>query len=315
MTIKSCFVMDPLASINPAKDTSLAIMLAAQKRNYLIYHCQPQDIYYQDGKVFAKLTQIKVKDDPQQCFEVQSTQTLCLHELDVIFMRKDPPVNMQYIYTTNLLSLVEAQGTLLVNRAESLRNVNEKLATLLFPQCCPPMLISSNKANLLAFIAEHQDVILKPLDSMGGKGIFRLQQHDDNTHVTLETLTQDGSLPIMAQKFIPEVRQGDKRILLIDGKPIPYALARIPPKDDIRANLAVGGEAKGVELTPRDYWICEQIAPTLQQLGLIFVGIDVIGDYLTEVNVTSPTCVRELDKLYHLDIAGQLLDYLEAHYG
>ena len=226
-------------------------------------------------------------------------------------MRKDPPIDTEYLYSTQMLALAEAAGTLVVNRSSALREANEKLASTWFPQCAPPTLVTRNQTQLREFLAEQADVIIKPLDAMGGASIFRVRAADPNAGVIFETLTEHGSRYAMAQRFIPEISAGDKRILLVDGEPVPYALARVPAKGETRGNLAVGGTGVGVELSERDYWICEQVAPRLKAMGLMFVGLDVIGDYLTEVNVTSPTCIRELDKLYGLDIAGQLMDAIE----
>jgi len=219
---------------------------------------------------------------------------------------------MDYIYTTYLLELAESAGVFVVNEPQSLRDANEKLYTAWFPQCAPPTLVTSQAELIRSFLAEHSDIILKPLDTMGGASIFRVQQDDLNTGVIIETLTGYGQRPVMAQRFIPEIRDGDKRILLIDGEPVPYALARIPAKGETRANLAVGGRGVGVALSERDYWICEQVAPRLKEKGLLFVGLDVIGDYLTEINVTSPTCIRELDEQYDLDIGSQLMASIES---
>ncbi|HEX9803589.1 MAG TPA: glutathione synthase, partial [Gammaproteobacteria bacterium] len=226
---------------------------------------------------------------------------------DVVLMRKDPPFDMEYIYATYLLEQAERKGTLVVNRPQSLRDANEKVFTANFPQCTPPTLITRRAEAIRDFLQQHRDVILKPLEGMGGASIFKVSSGDPNTSVIIETLTGHGSRYAMAQRFIPEIAAGDKRVLLIDGEPVPYALARIPAEGELRGNLAAGGHGVGIPLTGRDYWICEQVAPTLREKGLIFVGLDIIGDYLTEINVTSPTCIRELDKQYGLDIGGQLM--------
>ncbi|MGD8785773.1 MAG: glutathione synthase, partial [Thioalkalispiraceae bacterium] len=234
-----------------------------------------------------------------------------LAELDVILMRKDPPFNMDYIYSTYLLEAAEQQGTLIVNKPASLRDCNEKLYTLQFPDCIPPTTVSSSANQLKKFIEQQQDTILKPLDGMGGESIFRVKHDDANLNVIIETLTYKGRRMIMAQRFIPEIVQGDKRILLINGEPVPYALARIPGKGETRGNLAVGGRGEGIELSERDRWICQQVGPRLREIGLLFVGLDVIGDYLTEINVTSPTCIRELDTIFELNISATLMDCIE----
>ena len=313
MTIKLGVLMDPIGSINFKKDSTLAMLLAASERGYELYYMEQADLLVMDNRAHARLAPLIVRADANNWFELGEAQVRPLTELDVILMRKDPPFDMDYIYSTYLLELAEKEGVLVVNRAQSLRDANEKLYTLQFPQCTPPTLISCNKQQLKDFAAQQGDLILKPLDGMGGASIFRVKSDDANINVIIETLTHYGKRLIMAQRFIPEISAGDKRILLIDGEPVPYALARIPSKGETRANLATGGEGVGVELSKRDIWICEQVAPVLRDKGLLFVGIDVIGDYLTEINVTSPTCIRELDRFYDLNISAQLLDRLEVH--
>jgi glutathione synthase len=306
------FIMDPIESIKSYKDTTFAMMLAAQKKHWEIHYIQPDALFIKDNKVFAETHTLQVYDNQTPHFSVQKTEILVLSQLSIILMRKDPPFNMNYIYTTYLLDLVEQQGCLVVNKPQSLRDANEKLFTTQFPQCCPPTLISSQITQIIEFLRQQQDIIVKPLDGMGGASIFRIQQNDPNVNVILETLTKNNSCLIMAQRYIPEiVTGGDKRIILINGDPIDYALARIPAAGETRANLATGGTGKGVPLTERDRWICGQIKSTLIEKQLIFVGIDVIGDYLTEINVTSPTCTRELDTIYNLDISGKLMEELE----
>jgi glutathione synthase len=293
------------------KDSTLAMLLAAQRKSWKLYYICPGDIALDNGAIHAQVYALKVTDDTLRWFEIGPPKNINLGSLDIILMRKDPPFNMEYIYTTYLLEKAMADGLLVVNRPDSLRDVNEKFFTSWFPQCCPPTLVSRNAEHFLTFLSEHQRIIVKPLDGMGGASIFRIEQGDPNTNVILETLLGHGNYTAMAQRFLPEYTAGDKRILLIDGKPIDYALARIPAKGEGRANLAAGATSKGIALTERDRWICAQVGPELKRKGLIFVGLDVIGDYLTEINVTSPTCIRELDKLYNLDIAGQLMDCLE----
>lgn len=303
--------MDPIGSINFKKDSTLAMLLEAQQRGYQLFYIEQDDLLLSDQQVYAHTNRLTVANDPAKWFELEEQITVDMSTLDVILMRKDPPFDMNYIFTTYLLELAEAQGTLIVNKPQSLRDANEKLYTAWFPQCTVATVVSSQTQTLRSFIAEQKDVILKPLDSMGGSSIFHVKQGDANTNVIIETLTLNNTKPIMAQRFIPEITQGDKRILLIDGKPIPYALARIPSATDHRANLATGGTGKGIELSERDHWICEQVAPTLKEKGLIFVGIDIIGDYLTEVNVTSPTCIRELDEQFNINISARLMDCIE----
>lgn len=301
-------VMDPIGAINYHKDSTLAMLLAAQARGWQLFYMEMNDLAMRDGVAQASMRPLTVFADAGHWYELGEPQQAPLHHLDTILMRKDPPFDMEYIYATYLLEQAERCGTLVVNRPQSLRDANEKVFTARFPQCTPPTLISRQAALLRAFIAEHDEVILKPLEGMGGASIFKVSRNDPNTSVIIETLTTHGSRYAMAQRFIPEISAGDKRILLIDGEPVPFALARVPAKGELRGNLAAGGHGIGVELSARDRWICEQVAPTLRDMGLIFVGIDVIGDYLTEVNVTSPTCIRELDKQYSLDIGGQLME-------
>ncbi|MCV6639166.1 glutathione synthase [Candidatus Albibeggiatoa sp. nov. NOAA] len=309
--IKLGVVMDSIAQIKVQKDSSFAMLLAAQARGWQLYYMELSDLFLHDGQASAKMQQVEVTDDPDNWYQLSNETVQPLHELDVILMRKDPPFNLEYIVATYLLEQAEKHGTLIVNKPQSLRDANEKLYTAWFPQCCPPNLVTNQAQHIRDFLNQHQDIILKPLDGMGGASIFRVKQDDVNISVIIETLTNHGQRFIMAQRFIPEITQGDKRILLIEGKPVPYALARIPAKGETRGNLAAGGRGEGIALSERDYWICEQVGDTLREKGLIFVGLDVIGDYLTEINVTSPTCIRELDRQFNLDIAGQLMDAIE----
>jgi len=310
--IKIAILMDPITTIKPAKDTSLAMMLAAQARGWELWYLQQADLSLVHGQVMAQLTPVRVFDDSSHWFELGETEYRPLAEMDALLMRKDPPFDMEYIYTTYLLEQAEHEGLLVVNRPQSLRDANEKLYTAWFPQCTPPTLVSRQAERFKAFLIEHGDIILKPLEGMGGTSIFRVTHADPNINVIIETLTENGHKYAMAQRFIPEIREGDKRIILIDGEPVPYALARIPAKGETRGNLAAGGTGVGRELTERDHWICQQVGPTLRDKGLIFVGLDVIGDYLTEINVTSPTGVRELDRHFNLNICEQLMTRLEA---
>lgn len=311
MPIKLGVIMDPIENIHFAKDSTLAMLLAAQARGWEIHYMQMSDLFAQEGQVFATTNTLKVFNDPAHYFEKSSPQTLNLAKLDVILMRVDPPVEQMYWYTTLLLDLVEKQGVLIVNKPSGLRDVNEKLFINWFAKYCPPTLVSASADHILDFINTHKQVILKPLHGMGGASIFKINKDDLNTHVVIETLTQYGKRFCCVQRFIPEITQGDKRILMINGEPIPYALARIPKADDFRGNLAAGASNEGRELTARDREICANIGPVLKEKGLLFVGVDVIGDYVTEINVTSPTCIRELDKCYNISIADQLLDVIE----
>lgn len=311
MTIKLGVVMDPISAINPKKDSTLVMLLEAQRRHWQIHYMEPNDLFLKDGNVFGRMRTLRVHDDLSHWHDFMDEQTLPLGQLDVVLMRKDPPVGMEYIYLTYLLELAEQTGTFVVNKAQSLRDVNEKMFISWFPQCCPPTLVTSDHARIKDFLGEYGDIICKPLAEMGGASVFRIKQDDPNLNVILETLTHHGKQKIMSQRFIPEVFQGDKRILLVNGKPFPHALARIPAPGETRANLATGGTGVGMNLTPRDHWICEQVGPTLKAKGLLFVGLDVIGDYLTEINVTSPTCIRELDKIYKANICESLFDAIE----
>jgi glutathione synthase len=304
-------VMDPIDKIKVSKDSSFAMLLAAQARGWTLWYMELNDLWLCDGHANAFMRQLQVRDDPKNWFTLGTSQTAPLDTLSVILMRKDPPFDLEYIVATYLLEQTEAAGTLVVNKPQSLRDANEKLYTAWFPQCCAPSRVTRRASCLQDFLQEHGEIILKPLDGMGGKSIFRLAQGDVNTSVIIETITQHEQRFVMAQRYLPEIAQGDKRILLVDGEPIPYALARIPAPGEFRGNLAAGGRGEGVPLSERDKWICAQVGPVLREKGLLFVGLDVIGHYLTEINVTSPTCIRELDKLYGLDIGGQLMSVIE----
>lgn len=313
MTVRLGVVMDPIASIHPRKDSTLAMLLEAQHRGWQLWYFTQNDLFLRDGRAYGRGRELAVHDDADRWFELNSgPHPSLLSELDVILMRKDPPFNMEYVYTTYILERAEADGVLVVNKPQSLRDANEKMYTAWFPQCCPPTLVSRDRDQLRSFLHEHQDIILKPLDGMGGASVFRLRSGDPNISVIIETLTHRQQRYIMAQRYIPEISAGDKRILMVDGEPVSYALARIPAKGETRGNLAAGGQGVGVPLTERDRWICGQVADTLRRKGLLFVGLDVIGDFLTEINVTSPTCIRELDRLYGLNIAGRLMDVITA---
>jgi glutathione synthase len=303
-------IMDPIHGIKVQKDSTFAMLLAAQRRKWKLLYMEIPDLYLRDDQPCASMRELSVRDDRHDWFTLAQAQAMPLQQLDIILMRKDPPFNMEYIYTTHLLDLAEQSGVLVVNRPASLRDANEKLFISHFPECAPPTLVTRNAGLIKAFLEEHREIILKPLEGMGGQSIFRTHTTDHNTNVIIESLTAHGSRFAMAQKYLPEIRDGDKRILMIDGEPVDYALARIPMPGEHRGNLAAGGTGKGVVLSARDRWICERVGPVLRNKGLYFVGLDVIGDYLTEINVTSPTCIRELDAIYKLDIAGRLMDTL-----
>ncbi|NVK39692.1 MAG: glutathione synthase [Oceanospirillaceae bacterium] len=315
MTLKVGIVMDPIESINFKKDSSLAMLWAARRKGWELWYMEQQHLFSRDGQVMAEMAPLDVRMEPDDWFSRGDYRIAPLADLDVILMRKDPPFNNEYIYSTHLLEQAEKQGVLVVNPPQRLRDFNEKLFATHFPQCCPPVLVTRRADLLRQFHAEHRDVIFKPLDGMGGSQIFRIQDDGVNLGVIIETLTKDGRETIMAQKYIPEILDGDKRILMVNGEPVPYALARIPMAGETRGNLAVGGRGEGRPLSDRDRWICEQVGPTLREQGLLFVGLDVIGDYLTEINVTSPTCIRELDDQFGLDIGMQLMDTIEQSLG
>lgn len=308
MTIKLGVVMDPIGDIKFHKDSTLAMLLAAKKRGWQLHYMEQDDLFLQDGRCYASRRQLEVRADESDWFTLHSPQTAPLDHLDVILMRKDPPVDMEFMYTTFLLERAEADGVLVVNKPAAIRNASEKLYTAWFQQCCPPTRVSRDQRLLKEFLKTHRDIILKPLDGMGGASVFRVRLADPNVNVILETITDYGRKTVMAQRYIPEITEGDKRILMIDGEPFPYALARIPAAGETRGNLAAGGTGRGIELTEKDHWICSQVGPSLREKGLIFVGLDVIGPYLTEINVTSPTCIRELDSLYNADIASQVIE-------
>ncbi|MEY4641425.1 MAG: hypothetical protein RLZZ227_1419 [Pseudomonadota bacterium] len=315
MTVKLAVVMDPIKAINFKKDTTLAMLLAAQKRGWELWYIEQDDLYLDHGVAMAEMHAVTVRYDADDWYSLGPPVRRHIADMDVVLMRKDPPFDNEYIYSTYILEAAEKQGTLIANKPQSLRDCNEKIFATLFPQCTPAVLVTRNKGLLREFYEQHGDVIFKTLDGMGGSNIFRLMPSDPNVSVIIEVLTEHGARQIMAQKFIPEIAQGDKRILMIDGQHVGYALARVPAPNETRGNLAAGGSARGQPLTERDKWICAQVGPTLKAKGLLFVGLDVIGDYLTEINVTSPTCVRELDAAFNLDIAGMLMDSIAGKLG
>ncbi len=305
-------VMDPIASINFKKDSTLALLLAAQAKGWQLHYMEQADLYLEQGVAMASTRALAVCDNAERWFELQPAVGTRLGDLDVILMRKDPPFDSEYVYSTYVLEAAQDQGAMVVNDPQSLRDCNEKVFATRFPACCPPVLVSRNTEQLRQFHASHRDVIYKPLDGMGGSGIFRCGPRDPNIGVILETLTRHGRETIMAQRYIPEITRGDKRILIVDGEPVPYCLARIPAAGETRGNLAAGARGQPQPLTDRDRWIVSQVAPTLRAKGLLFVGLDVIGDYLTEINVTSPTCVREIDSAYDTAIGSRLMDAIET---
>ena len=311
MSLRVAVLMDPIESIHVEKDSSFAMLLEAQRRGHDLLYLTPASLALRDAAPWAHARALRVRDDARDWFTLDAPQWVDLRAADIILARKDPPFDAQYLYDTMVLELAQAGGALVVNDPRALRDANEKLFALHFPQCIPPTLVARDVTEFKRFAAEHERIVLKPLDGMGGRSIFVSRRDDPNLNVIMETLTDGGRYFAMAQKYLPEIRGGDKRILLIDGEPVPYALARIPQGDEFRGNLARGGKGVGMPLTEREGWIAAQVGPELVRRGLRFVGLDVIGDYLTEVNVTSPTCIRELDAQFKLNIAGQLFDALE----
>lgn len=311
MSIKLGIVMDPITSINIKKDSSFAMLMEAQSRGYELFYMEMQDLYLSDGRAYAASRPLKVKQDPENWFELGAEADHLLSDLDVILMRKDPPFDSEFIYATYMLERAEDEGTLIVNQPQSLRDANEKLYTAWFNEFTPATLVSRRKDKLRAFHREHKDIILKPLDGMGGTSIFRLTENDKNVSVIIETLTELESRYCMAQKFIPEITDGDKRILVVDGEPVPYCLARIPASGETRGNIAAGGRGEARPLSESDWKIANALGPKLKEKGLIFVGLDVIGDKLTEINVTSPTCIREIEAAFDVNITGKLMDAIE----
>ena len=304
-------VMDPIQSIKYNKDTTLVLLLAAQRQGFKLYYMEQQHLFMENGNPRAEVRPLKVFENPFKWFELEESSSIPLEELDVVLMRKDPPFDSEFIYSTYILEAAEKRGTLVVNKPQSLRDCNEKVFATEFPQCTPPLIISRDQKRLKGFLEEQGDAVFKPLDGMGGASIFRVTQGDQNLNVILETLTNNGQRTIMGQKYLPEILEGDKRILVIDGEVVPFCLARIPASGEFRGNLAAGGHGRVQPLSDRDRWIAEQIAPTLIKRGLMFVGLDVIGDYLTEINVTSPTCAREIDDAEGTAIGDKLIDAIQ----
>jgi len=310
--IKLAVVMDPIQNINPKKDSSFAMMLEAQRRGYEIHYITANQLYCKKAQAYAFSQKIQVHDQTKNYFELQEKAKVALSDFQLILMRKDPPFDMEYIMDTYVLDQAQSSSTHVINKPQALRDANEKFFTETFPECTPENVISRNTHILNQAVSEMGDVIVKPMDGMGGNSIFKTSKHDKNLNVILETVTQNGTKTTMIQKFIPAISEGDKRILMINGQAVPYALARIPSDKDFRGNLAKGGTGKGLPLSESDRRICEIVGPKLKAMGIVFAGIDVIGSYLTEVNVTSPTCIRELDKIFSLNIAGDLFDCIET---
>ena len=305
-------VMDPIESINFKKDSTLAMMLEAQSRKHQLFYMTPDSLYINEKGAFAIAKTLQVKNDPTGWFDFKEEKQIKLSELDVILMRQDPPFNSNYIYNTYVLESAEKEGVLVVNKPSSLRDCNEKVFATEIPECCTPFLVTSDPNLLKSFIEDHGDTVIKPLDGMGGSSIFRLRYSDPNLNVILETITESFTTKVMIQTYIPEISDGDKRILLINGNPMDAAVARVPAEGELRGNLAAGASAVARSLTEKDLWICEQVGPKLKELGLVLVGLDIIGDYLTEINVTSPTCFREYESLCDIDVVHNFIEEVEG---
>ncbi|WP_375057792.1 glutathione synthase [Zobellella sp. DQSA1] len=311
MTIKLGIVMDPIRSINIKKDSSFAMLLEAQRRGYELWYMEMSDLSLLQGEAFGSMSPLSVKEDTAAWFTLGDAEHRPLSSLDVILMRKDPPFDTEYIYATYLLERAEEEGTLIVNKPQSLRDANEKLYTAWFSEFTPTTLVTRKASDIRAFHGEHKDIILKPLDGMGGASIFRVKEDDPNLGVIIETLTEHGHRYCMVQTYQPAIKDGDKRVLVVDGEPVPYCLARIPQGGETRGNLAAGGRGEARPLSDSDRHIAEALGPVLKAKGLIFVGLDIIGDKLTEVNVTSPTCIREIEAAFPVNITGMLMDAIE----
>jgi glutathione synthase len=305
-------IMDPVGSITPYKDSSFAMLLEAQRRGAEIHYFEQKDVSLLSGAALGQSTLLEVRDNNDDWYELRETREVALGELDVVLMRKDPPFDMEYVYTTYILDRAQLAGALVVNAPQALRDMNEKAYTAWFPEITPTTLITRSMADMKSFLGEHGHVVAKPLDGMGGRSIFVVTKSDKNANVVFETLTDYGTKFAMVQEFIPQISAGDKRVLLIEGEPVPFALARIPSDEDNRGNIVAGAAAVGQDISARDLEICEQVGPVLRDAGVVFAGIDIIGDYLTEVNVTSPTGIRELDKQFGLNIAGLMFDAIES---
>lgn len=315
MAIKLGIISDPISGFNIKKDTGFAMMMQAQSRGYEIYYMEMDDLSLRKGKAYATAAKATVFDDENHWYELEQKSTIALADLDVILMRKDPPFDTEYIYATYILERAELEGTLIINKPQSLRDANEKLFTAWFSEHTPDTLVTRDKNQIREFLKEHKDIILKPLDGMGGASIFRVTENDANFGVICETLTEHGTRFAMAQNFIPEIKQGDKRVLVVNGEVIPYCLARIPQNGETRGNLAAGGRGEARPISDTDLKIAQAVAPTLKAKGLVFVGLDIIGDKLTEINVTAPTCVKEIEAAFDISITGILFDAIEEKLG
>lgn len=312
MTYSVGFVMDPISSVKPHKDTSFAMMLEAQKRGATIYYMEQSDMYLDNGKAMASVRKVTVRDQATDFYDLSPRETLALSDINVLMMRKDPPFDSEFLYATQMLSLAEAEGSLVVNNPQALRDYNEKLFTSWFPELIPATLVTRNPQLVRDFHAKHEDIICKPLDGMGGASIFRVKPDGNNLGVIIETLTKNGTQQMMVQEYLPAIKEGDKRVLIVDGEVMPYCLARLPTKGETRGNLAAGGTGRPQAISESDRALAEAIAPVLKKNRIIFVGLDVIGDRITEINITSPTCVREIEAHFDISIMGKLFDAIES---
>ena len=313
MAIKLGIISDPISGFNIKKDTGFAMMLEAEKRGYELYYMEMDDLFLRQGEAFAHAARAHVFDNAEKWYDLAPQQDIALGDLDIILMRKDPPFDTEYIYATYILERAELAGALVVNKPQSLRDANEKLYTAWFSEFTPDTLVTRSAKQIRAFLAEHGDIIMKPLDGMGGASIFRVKEDDANIGVTIETLTEHGKRYAMIQNYIPAIKDGDKRVLVVDGEVVPYCLARIPQKGETRGNLAAGGRGEVRPLTDDERRIAETLAPTLKAKGLLFVGLDIIGDKLTEVNVTAPTCVKEIEAESNFSVTALFFDALERN--
>lgn len=304
-------VMDPIETINFKKDSTLAMMIEAQRKGHEIIYITLDSLFINSGIPYASANKIEVRNDPSDWFTKEEETIIELSELDSILMRQDPPFNSGYIYNTYVLEMAARQGVNIFNNPRSLRDCNEKVYATEFPQCCTKHLVTSRKDFLTDFVLENKDTIIKPLDGMGGASIFRVKANDPNLNVILETITDHFTEKVMIQEFIPEITEGDKRILIVDGKPMSASIARVPAEGELRGNLAAGASAVAKSLSDRDLWICEEVGPSLVEKGLLLVGLDIIGDYLTEINVTSPTCFKEYKELCDIDVAEIFIESVE----
>lgn len=309
--MKLGIVMDPIETINFKKDSTLAMMIEAQNKNHELFYMTPDSLYINSGISYAASSKVEVKNDPLGWFELEEEKLIKLSQLDAILMRQDPPFNSNYIYNTYVLEMASREGVSIFNNPRSLRDCNEKVFATEFPQCCTKHLVTSHKKLLTDFVEEYKDTVIKPLDGMGGASIFRLKKNDPNLNVILETITLHFTQKVMIQEYIPEIAEGDKRVLIINGEPMSAAIARIPAQGELRGNLAAGASAVAKSLSDRDMWICKEVGPSLVEKGLLLVGLDIIGDYLTEINVTSPTCFKEYKELCDIDVANTFIEAVE----